>query len=107
MPEGSVPLRTASALVRDELLLDGNSRQNLALMDPIVFTGAVTGARNRASARGLGACAQHCAGLRLPGVLRPPSADVTTPERAVHAKLRRCQLSRLPEERDVALVSQR
>jgi len=30
MPEGSVPASIAYALVRDELILDGNSRQNLA-----------------------------------------------------------------------------
>jgi len=30
MPDGSVPAEAASSLVRDELLLDGNSRQNLA-----------------------------------------------------------------------------
>jgi glutamate decarboxylase len=34
MPENSVRASIAYALVRDELILDGNSRQNLALFAP-------------------------------------------------------------------------
>lgn len=51
--DAGVPASVAYALVRDELILDGNSRQNLATfclyvlkLDPMVLAGAVAGARN-------------------------------------------------------------
>ena len=77
MPEGSVPPRTASALVRDELLLDGNSRQNLALkMDPIVLAGAVTGALNRATAM---RAISECVHSTVPAFGSPVSSALRLP----------------------------